>query len=512
MKTKNIISINFFFQGLIFFVIFLSSSYISTFGIDPHHDGIMLKPALDVSRGLVLFKDTFTQYGALSTFIQAFALKVFGEYLLVLKLLTALFYGLIAVLLYQISIKFLPKVLAFAGIILWFLLAPYNSFPFYVWSSVYALFFQLLATLYLINALDKYSPGKIFLAGVFTSFVFWSRQPVGVFTFFAVVAYFIFQLVIKNLKLKNFKKYLINYVWGNILVCLIFFTYLILSSSLNDWWTQSIIFSYSWGKIYTGNYNIFRLLYFLFDTVDPKSLINIWTLIPITTLLLFIKYFKHKTLALLFFIGLASWQQYYPLNDQIHLFWAATPMLPLFSLFVYQLFKNYLFTDFHFSSNISKYAAIFLIFIIFLPDIIFSTKNVINKLSGNYVFLQYPKVLRGMRIYDLEATYYNNTYQEIQKYFLNNPNGNLINNGRDAIYNTFDKRIKNVHPIYINWTQISQSIYPEYSQLLTQYIEKNHPLIISTTEDIPQNYCQVKINNPSNINTGTISQFCSNNK
>lgn len=44
---------------LLFFIVFISASYFSTFSVDPHHDGLMLKSALDVSRGQILYKDTF---------------------------------------------------------------------------------------------------------------------------------------------------------------------------------------------------------------------------------------------------------------------------------------------------------------------------------------------------------------------------------------------------------------------------------------------------------------------
>src|SRR5436309_682817 len=36
-------------------------------GIDSHHDSIMLKPALDVLSGQALFRQSFTQYGALTS-------------------------------------------------------------------------------------------------------------------------------------------------------------------------------------------------------------------------------------------------------------------------------------------------------------------------------------------------------------------------------------------------------------------------------------------------------------
>ena len=49
---------------------------IARLGVDPHHDGIILKTALDVLSGQVLFRDTFNQYGALSAYLHALALRV----------------------------------------------------------------------------------------------------------------------------------------------------------------------------------------------------------------------------------------------------------------------------------------------------------------------------------------------------------------------------------------------------------------------------------------------------
>ena len=47
-------------------------------GVDAHHDGLMLKTAMDVQAGQRLFRDTFTQYGPLTTWIHAGALALWG--------------------------------------------------------------------------------------------------------------------------------------------------------------------------------------------------------------------------------------------------------------------------------------------------------------------------------------------------------------------------------------------------------------------------------------------------
>lgn len=69
--------------------------------------GVMLKPAMDVADGMVIFRDSFNQYGFLTSFIQAAAVKLFGGEVLVINLLTVVFYGLCAVELDRFWSRFL---------------------------------------------------------------------------------------------------------------------------------------------------------------------------------------------------------------------------------------------------------------------------------------------------------------------------------------------------------------------------------------------------------------------
>ena len=66
---------------MVFLTTFLISGYLSTIGVEPHHDGIMFKPAVDFAEGKMLFKESFSQYGALTVLLQGLAIKIFGEYL-----------------------------------------------------------------------------------------------------------------------------------------------------------------------------------------------------------------------------------------------------------------------------------------------------------------------------------------------------------------------------------------------------------------------------------------------
>ena len=129
-----------------FVTILAITSYFAHLDPDWHHDGILFKPAVDVAAGLSLFKETFTQYGALTTYLQAGAVAIFGEQLIVLRLQAAVFLSLSGVLLYLIVSRAASTVIALISIGIWLLMSPYMISVFLPWSSIYALFFCLLAT------------------------------------------------------------------------------------------------------------------------------------------------------------------------------------------------------------------------------------------------------------------------------------------------------------------------------------------------------------------------------
>ena len=119
------------------------SCYFSILDPEWHHDGILFKPAVDVASGLSLFRETFTQYGALTTYLQAGAIYLFGKALIVLRLQAALFFILIGVFNLLILRRLIPFWLAVSSTYVWFLMAPIFLMPFLAWSSIYAVSHQI---------------------------------------------------------------------------------------------------------------------------------------------------------------------------------------------------------------------------------------------------------------------------------------------------------------------------------------------------------------------------------
>nr|MBI5456054.1 glycosyltransferase family 39 protein [Candidatus Levybacteria bacterium] len=468
----------------IFLLTLIVSGYFSTINTDPHHDGIVLKPAIDIAEGRMLFRDTFTQYGAFTTVIQALAIKIFGEYLITIKLLTAFFYGLISVLIYFIWSRFLSKKLAILSLFIWLSLAPYLSVVFLPWSSVYALFFQCLTLYLILKYLDTNNKKALLLAGICAGLAFWSKQNVGAYTITASLVSIALIQILSKKKISTLFPILIRYLIGSTLVSLPIMFWIIGNGAFNDWRKQSISFALFWAE--SSKLHIFNHFF-------PRSIsnISIWSLIPIVTMIAFLREFFGKKPNLIILVvsifGLFSWLQYFPIPDIRHVHWAATPMIGITIYIFFKLAESIN------NKNIAIKYLIFIFFIvlIFARDLHFGIKSGFIKASKQYKSLDSPPVLKGMKLSAAEYGFYKKTYEDIIKYQNIHRKTNLITTGRNALYLTFIKS-ENFHPIYVNWEMMNESlIYPEYLSKMNEYITNNKPLIIAIKKPLPLGYCRL---------------------
>jgi hypothetical protein len=246
-------------------------------GVDPHHDGIMLKPALDVLSGQRLYTDTFSQYGSLSTYLQVIFLAVFGKTLYAIKLGTVLMYAAASAFLTAAWRRFLPTSLVVLAYLLWLTLAPFyeRGWVLLPWSSVYALAFQASALYFLLRAAESDRPGLLALAcGVCAALVFWCRFPVGVLLAGALVVSYVALAMTRRSRAWHLS-FLIGAIGGGLAVHLGFLAFLVLSGTLEDWFIQTLKWPMTWismpttdlttvlpgkgGKIVSG---LFALRYF----------------------------------------------------------------------------------------------------------------------------------------------------------------------------------------------------------------------------------------------------------
>lgn len=484
-------------NGLILFLAAVAlTGVFAVISVDPFHDGIMLKPALDVAKGKALFRETFTQYGALTVGLQAIAVKIGGESLVSIRLLTAFFYGLIAVLLYFIHRRYLSRSAAVLSVVLWMLLTPFLlDYPIggtmQPWSSVYALLFQLAAIYWAVRYLETERSVFLLLSSGAAALTFLCRQPVGVF----LVAALFFSLCTLSFVRHGVKRTVREMAFlttGIAIVGMLFLAYLVRTDAVSDWFRQSLKLAYQWGGIGLGWQTAKELavcLFVIHPSIDQIYPINYtlwpWRVIPAVSLLLFgwiaymlfvkrMRSLEYQTMFVITCAALSSWFQYFPVVCQNHLFWAATPMMG--ALF-YTLSKSLSFVGCK-----KRLAAYFVVVtLVFGWDV--STKVASGFKKGvdglvEMVPVSGPRILKGMRIEKDWASEYENLSRAIDGGLAGCPSRTIVNLGGDAFFSALAPGRPNAHPLYVNWGDLLTNIYPSYYSEIAAFIAREGPLVL----------------------------------
>jgi hypothetical protein len=490
-KRKRLVSI---FQVVFLFLLTVFiSGYFSFYGVEPHHHGIMLKPAYDMNHGLMLFRDSFTQYGALTSILQFFALHIFGNHLIVINLLTALFYGLVVVFLWLSWSLFLPPILATVSCLIWLFLAPYflPDYFFLPWSSVYSLFFQLVTTYTFLRYLKSRENVWQISAGVAAALTFWARQPVGFFMIGSILL-FIFISKIKKYKSCNLFPFFISYM----LVHSIFLSWLFTNKALDAWYYQTIKFPFLWTQSLVKTHIPFsQVVVSLLPNPLPATnqILSLWAVLPLIMIcmgyVLLISKDKSKQHVMFLFgivISLSSWLQYYPVSDIRHLYWAATPMI---GFTIYSIWQQ--------TGVYKKYALFCLIcFLLFAPDIFYRLQYGRRKIieTASYVSLTKPAILSGMKVKISEKKEYEKAMDAVEQYEKKYPHTFITTTARDALYSMFDGKSINCSAFTVNWNwkTIDESLEKKYSQAMKGCIDRYKPLVFSEILGYQENYQPVE--------------------
>ena len=485
-----------YYQPVILFVLTLTvASIFSALNVDPHHQGNMFKPAFDVAHGQMLFRDTFTFYGALTTLLQAWALRIFGDYLIVIQIETAFFYGLISVCLYYLWINILPRWLTTISVVIWLFLAPYLKYiaaTFLPWSSVYALFFQLFSLILVLRALREQSRLMIMLAGVVAILTFWCRQPVGIFHCASLIFFLATTPLIDGQPWKSAMKDCAFFIAGIVVASAPFFVWLYLNGAIHDMYLQSIkaafllggqISDVQFAPNATPSHNLLvRIIMalFAFNAFHQPTLL--WTLLPIVCLsllaMLAVKRWRNCSsvkndlpLYGLLLVSMASWMQYYPFPCIRHCYWAATPMIGLFSYGAWQLcsFKK---------KNIQIIIVCLILASVFGYNIGTRIYYGYRKIAVFNKKIEEPKVLRGMYVQASDVIIFKAVSRSLNDAVKRNSPHYLVNMTWDPLYLTFIGPQKNFHPMHGSFDLWNINIYPDYRRLRAEFINTKHPVVL----------------------------------
>lgn len=491
-------------QGLLVFAVgFGFHAYLAPYGVDPHHDGIMFKPALDVSQGRMVFRDTFTQYGGVTVLLQAAALKLFGARLLVLKLQTAVTYGLVFLVFWRAWCRLVPPWVAMLFCFVGSVLGPDPIAEALPWSSVFALLFQGLTLLWAIRYWEAGREYELVLSGMAAALAFWCRQPVGVFLAAAALGAIVVialrvppvcrqrprafsaRMLFGQSRLGRAAAAMLLFGGGLLLVNAIILLWLAQADALIDWWKQSIVLAKIWSEQTGRGHSLEVVLERLFPGGDLKM----WCLLAVAALIQTLRSASpfldpqapdpntlnaHALLAGA--VSVSSWMQYYPVACVYHCYWAAIPMLGVVAHLLYSTHSS--------RSTLQRSALVLSVSgLLFFHD----AKKRIDAVKPHIKHLGAPitqiDALRGMSTTAAEATCYDVFGTVIDRYLEAQPGGTIVTSLGDGLFPALTTEQASYHPFYINWATITPQIYPDRATAYETYVSTQRPLIVGEKHD-----------------------------
>ena len=468
--------------------------------VDPHHDGAMLKPAFDVAAGKTLFRDTFTQYGALTTWVQALAVRVAGRSLLTLRLLTALFYGLIAVLMWLIYSRFLPNYLNTFACLSWLFLGyfflNYPSMFIVPWATVFAVCSALLSLYLMLRFLEGGKPGALFASGFAAALTFWFKINYGGASFLAALLF----LAVLQLReergraLRLFGAFLGGYFSAHAL----FAGWLAAHGSLRDFYLQSVKFAlvFSGNNAFSSNdYTAVRVIKSLFQLDSPHGGISyLWLVLPLAACAVFFLSARayalkkddsdvNKALLAVSCASLGLWLGYYPIPALFHMYLSSVLFFGLLSYLVLAAAGRL-----GFSGN--RLLVLALLCMMFLPDFGYRLRSFMVKLAwySSWERIETPAFLRGMYVPVTEKL----AFAELEKWINKSP-GRLINLTNSGLYSLYKDGAPNFHRMHVDWGWTNSFLYPDYIPALARQVRTGESCILSHDIYMAPGYVPVKV-------------------
>ncbi len=457
---------------ILFFTLFLVF-FFARIHFETHHTGLMYRTALDVANGQLLFRDTFTKYGVLTTLFQALGILALGRRVTSILWVCALFYAACYALFYMLARRFLPRGLALILTLLSLLLAPFYFWDFIPWSSIFALFFTILAA-YLYTAPRAHSHFLHAAVGACTVLAFFCRQPVGITAF--VAAFFCYALLAR--RYRSLQKAL-WFLLGAVITLSAFLLPFAALGILDDFYQQSLagMFHAAVDPALLGSSPldaIRRIFYCLL--IAPLSHTQyagsaIFLFLPLCSLVTFflsLKIQEERAEGIVFISALAisAWHQYYPVPCQRHFYWGSfLSLLPL-GLLLYILARAC-------ARYKIRFLAIALALLFAVPVVSRAWDGAQKLCDDTRVYYQneaHPD-LNGLFLRPAVAYHFDTTFSRIDRLRAMFPERNVVNLTQNEFYSILGE------PFYALYA--SDCYYLDAKAILADYIHTHRPIVIA---------------------------------
>ena len=503
-------------------------------GVDFHHDGIMLKPALDVLAGQVLFRDTFMQYGALSCYLQVVALW-FQPTLLSIRLLTVAAYGVSLFFLYASWRLILPRSLAILSCGIFALLIPAGEKGWFdqywlllPWSSGLAMMFQSLGLYAMLRIIRSEGIGHwSWLLGASCAAVFWCRQPVGLLMFGSLVAIGFALHWARWAPTQGAKREVFVRIGaGFVAVNALFLVNILATGAFAEWWYQNFV----WPRKWALQSNSETSDEFMALCLNPRAGLGLFVLLLAIAAPAAVQRFRPGSAANRFFVvwwlglaGLLLWQHSTVLA-WLHLRAGGwTVLLPLVlvlqagvSLFhVFGGAERVRTTEYYLVAAMGAFALGSLpqyfplpdpwhaqwalapgfgLFVyvcwrgvglpplvvtlgmvaVFLPAVVVKARWTQAALARPLVTLEQPAVLRGMKVPPEQARSIGRMAAAVDQIMRHRPSIPAVMVGKDAMLLCFTQNRVNPSPYYVTWPGLTDA---QEDRGRLSYVERVRPLM-----------------------------------
>lgn len=458
--------------AILMLTLFVAFSF-SRIHFETHHTGLMYRTALDVANGQLLLRDTFTKYGALTTLLHALGILLLGRRVTSILWVSAFFYAACFSLFYLLARRFLPRALSLTLTVLSLLLAPFYFWDFIPWSSIFALFFTLLAA-HLYTAPQR---GVTHAAvGACLVLSFFCRQPVGI----TATAAALFCYALFSLRHRNATR-LCAFLIGASLSLAAFLVPFAALGILDDFYQQSILGMFRTAvdpSLIGGSplAALHRILHCL--VVAPLSRTQyagsaLFLLLPLCSLAALFLFLREKNeraehACFVSALAVSAWHQYYPVPCQRHFYWGAFLSLLPFGLLLYIFARA--------CARHQRQCLAVALTVLFLVPVGSRVWDGAHKLASTthaYYENEAHGDLNGLYLHPAVAHHFDSTFAAIDALHDAFPDRNVVNLTQNEFYSILGA------PFYHLYA--SDCYYLDADAILANYIRTHRPIVIANT-------------------------------
>ena len=471
---------------------------IAVLGVDPHHDGMILQPALVVADGGSVHGQVFEQYGLLTPWLHGLAVRIFGRTLVAVRLSSAAMLSGGIALFFAVWRDRWNRITAYVALALTVCTAYFLSpgMDMRAWSSDTLLLVQGLSLWIGTRALTRGNSWYGLLGATSTLAIFTRLGP-------GMVQFLLILLVVLYLGSKRVFTFLV----GALTVALAVIAVLLLTRSSGEWWYQTvqgplefasqraqsgvlgfaaqlgrqhlvpvIVGPVAAGLAIRGRWSSSKMgrtmrvflatctaLWLLgsHKVLQPTNLARSdisWTVLSVSAIAILILLARSISSGvqnpfdlLQAGIVIAASSQLYPVVESRHLWWSAIPAMGLFVA----TSANYL---------VRREKSIVVGLLIGLPLTVTTTSDVLANLRLPRVEIEHLSVLRGMYFDKSYYAYFKENFNSLFFYLTEHPNTPVLNLCADGLFASITGVSDMADAYYVEWSFRSGAVSDVHRQ------------------------------------------------